>query len=207
MRKLFIALSLAAIIAAISIFILYFTNTASERPSDGHSVSESQTGREEPDINTTPVSKKGEDASLFVIVAFPPAFLGMIYLALGVILPMFIYRGDSEKLKEKTEIVMSSGTCLASIKTSGRISWVNFNGPFLDFSIYPGGLWIKPVMMAPIGILKEEITGVRRKSGVFVPFIFVDHKSPEAASPIVIYTRNQKIVETLEDMTGMEMGR
>jgi hypothetical protein len=82
------------------------------------------------------------------------------------------------------EEVCASGNMLAATTCGGRVGWLNAHGPLIRAEVYPGGLVIKVLLLAPFAILKHEIAAVEAKSVVLGTIIEIRHLSAQAVTPI-----------------------
>lgn len=122
-----------------------------------------------------------------LLLTIPLTMVSTGYLMLGVIFPRFMYRGSRQALDATERAVRDSGPPLATTYCGGRIGPVQYRGPLLRATVFPGGVVLKPFLQPPCALAAAEITGVR-DSPVRWPIgqIAIVHTSAQVARPIYL---------------------
>jgi hypothetical protein len=123
-----------------------------------------------------------------VFITHPLAMAGGAYLLLRFVFPsMMAGRTSEPATDDRVQRIRGSGKLLASAGTAGKVGLVNFSGPLLEVSVYPGGVVIKPVFMKPHAILASEIRGVTAKRSILGRRVEIAHTGVDSTSPFVIF--------------------
>jgi hypothetical protein len=117
-------------------------------------------------------------------ITHPLAMAAMAYLLFRHIFPAFLYRAPAAAVARAVQEVRASGSLLAATRCGGSVGWLNARGPLIRAEVYPGGLVIKMIMLAPFAILKHEIAAIEAKKVFLGTIIEIRHLSAQAASPI-----------------------
>lgn len=120
--------------------------------------------------------------NLRVLVTHPLGLLAMGYLVIGVILPYSVGRRSPEG-PERLRKLVASGPVLASDRCRARIGMANLS---VRLAVHPGGLIIHPMWMGERAIPSMEISAVRKREGLFVSGIEIEHRGMDVASPILL---------------------
>jgi hypothetical protein len=138
-----------------------------------------------------------------VFVTHPLALVGMGYLLLRVVFPLFITSGGAREARPRVELVKASGEMIAGAQCGGRVG--DLSASSFDILVYPAGLIVRPMFMAPLAILVSEVRAVVPGTRVlFRRGIKIDHDSPVVATPVVVFlARNHPVIAAIEHITGL----
>jgi hypothetical protein len=141
--------------------------------------------------------------SVSVFVTHPLALAGMGYLVLRVLFPMFITSGGVREARPRVELVKASGEMIAGAQCGGRVG--DLSASSFDVLVYPAGLIVKPMLMAPMAILASEIRSIVPGTRLLIRTgTKVDHDSPVVAAPLVLLlARNHPVIAAIEHITGL----
>jgi hypothetical protein len=158
--------------------------------------------------STTEVDRATWEWSRFhamsLFVTHPLALVGGAYLLLRVVFPLFITSGGAREARPRVELVKASGQMIAGAQCGGRLG--DLSSSSFDVLIYPAGLIVKPMLMAPVAILTSEVRAIVPGTRVlFRKGVRVDHDSPVVATPLVVFlARSHPVIAALERITGLE---
>ncbi len=123
------------------------------------------------------------------------------------IFPCLVYGSLSEPpLHRKSR---EKGPLQVQVMVTGRTGGVNWGGRILQLRVYSEAIWLKPPWMRPFVIFWDEIDKIWEERGevslgpiVAFRCIRIDHRSPEAVSPLRIYPTPQdtKLDEALKKL-------
>jgi hypothetical protein len=141
--------------------------------------------------------------ALSLFVTHPLAMVGMGYLLLRVVFPLFITSGGAREARPRVEMVKASGEMIAGAQCGGRLG--DLSASSFDVLVYPAGVIVKPMLMAPLAILVSEVRAVIPGTRVlFRRGIKIDHDSPVVATPLVVFlARNHPVIAAIERITGL----
>jgi hypothetical protein len=138
-----------------------------------------------------------------VFVTHPLALVGMGYLLLRVLFPLFITSGGAREARPRVELVKASGEMIAGAQCGGRVG--DLSASSFDILVYPAGLIVKPMLMAPMAILASEVRSIVPGTRLLIRTgTKVDHDSPVVASPVLLLlARNHPVIAAIERITGL----
>ena len=85
---------------------------------------------------------------------------------------------------------------------------MNYSGPLIRFTVYPGGIVMKPIFLAPLAVPASEITAVRLKREWWAKGVEIAHTSSHVASPIFLHCpEDHPFVTALRTIAPMGAGR
>ena len=141
--------------------------------------------------------------AMSVFVTHPLALVAMGYLLLRVVFPIFITSGGAPVARPRVESVKASGQLIAGAQCGGRVG--DLSATSIDVLVYPAGLIVKPMFMAPMAILASEVRRIVPGARLlFRTGIRVDHDSPVVATPLMVFLApDHPVVAALERITGI----
>ncbi len=141
--------------------------------------------------------------AISLLVSHPLALVGGAYLLLRVVFPLFITSGGAREARPRVELVKSSGHMIAGAQCGARLG--DLSGSSFDVLVYPAGLIVKPMLMAPMAILTSEVRAIVPGTRVlFRTGIKVDHDSPVVATPLVMFlAQTHPVIAAIESITGL----
>lgn len=140
-----------------------------------------------------------------VLVTHPLAMISMGYLLFRFVFPALMGRRRAKEIADRAQLVQGSGAELASARCGGQIGMVRSSKGLLRVSVYPGGIVIRPVFMAPVTILKSEIRSIEvKKQFLSGTHIQINHRARDTLSPLVLSEPPDSVVaRAIETVTGM----
>lgn len=151
------------------------------------------------------VAGRGEIGVPFLI-SHMLAMVSFAYLLFAQIFPRLIFRASTEQLAQTARLVRASGEPLATMRTGGRIGWIEFRGPLLRATVYPAGIVIEPLLLATFGVPDYEIidigfTGGWRSLGG--KRLEIHHRARHVAKPILLWcAENHPLVTALRTIAS-----
>lgn len=112
----------------------------------------------------------------------PLALLSMGFLVMGLVIPSLVGRPSADA-PDRLRKVATSGPLLAFARCRARIGISNMP---VRVAVHPGGIVVHPMWMRERGIPSTEISAVRRREGMFVSGIEVEHRGVDVGSPILL---------------------
>jgi hypothetical protein len=126
-----------------------------------------------------------------VVFAFParsfafaaaPIVLFLVFLWwTGVVRSPLPKDGENDRVR----YIEESGPLMAEGRPGGTIGWVRFTAGLLSVEVYPGGIIAHG--FRDHTILATEIDGVYEEEGFFSSKTRVEHRSPDARSPLSVF--------------------
>jgi len=136
-----------------------------------------------------------------LLFTHPLAIAGIGYLLFRHISPRFLYRAPREQRIATVQAIEHSGPPLTTIACGGTIGSVNFSGPLLRATVFPGGLRIKPIFLAAFAVAGSEITAIAFKREWGLSSVEIVHVSAEVASPIQLQcAKNDPFIAALQSI-------
>jgi hypothetical protein len=123
---------------------------------------------------------RGHAIRMFVMQ--PLALLAMGFLVLGVIVPSTVGRPSSEA-RERVHKLVTSGPLLGSARCRARIGRAKLP---VRVAVHPAGIVVHPMWMQERAIASAEISAVRKREGLFVAGLEIEHRGVDLASPILL---------------------
>ena len=117
-------------------------------------------------------------------ISHPLAMVAMAYLLFQHIFPATIYRAGPQARTLATQTLEATGTPLAQTTCGGSIGRLQFRGPLLRVTIYPGGILLKPLFLPAAAVLNHEITAIHPQKMWFREVVEITHRAQSLASPI-----------------------
>jgi hypothetical protein len=124
-------------------------------------------------------------ASLFL--THPLALAAAAYLVFTVGFPS-LTGASAGKMRERVERIRTSGVPRASARTGGRFGDALITKPLVNVAVHPGGVVIKVIGAAPIGLETANLTAiVSDHSKLSGDTIRIHHHEPDAPADIRLY--------------------
>ena len=208
-RSILAILSVAAIVIAAVNFISFIVETQRlggdalngyER--EGHFYISSHGDTKEVDERTW---RYNRIHAISVFLTHPLGMLAMGYLLVQYMFPAFIFRGTREARAESERAVRSSGAPWATFRCGGRVGSLNVGGSLLRVVVYPGGLWIKPILMPPFAIAASELVEVKLAKKWLAHGIEVGHSSLCVANPVFLApVKDPPVLAAFQRLAGVK---
>jgi hypothetical protein len=119
-----------------------------------------------------------------IALSHPLAMVAMAYLLFQVIFPRMLYPSTIQSTVEVTQRLRLTGSEIATGVCGGRIGSLRFRGPLIRVRVFPGGIFIKPILLPATPILREEITTLQEKRRFLSSCIEIVHTSKCIITPI-----------------------
>jgi hypothetical protein len=120
------------------------------------------------------------------LVTGPLSLIAIAYLLLVWIFPLVIGR-ERPDTAQRVERVRASGPPTASMSCSAQLGKLRMRGPLLNVTVHPGGIILKPIFMAPRGMLVSEIEALEIHRQLWMRYVSIRHTAPDVASKVVLY--------------------
>ena len=123
-----------------------------------------------------------------MFITFPLGMASGAFLLFRHVFPAFaISNAPALDVASLVSSVRKSGPCLASDKPGGILGDVRMSRGLLAVDVYPAGIVLRPVLMAPQAVLASEIDSVHPGRRFMVRVLEIDHSGRGARSPIFLY--------------------
>lgn len=118
------------------------------------------------------------------VVMWLLALSSMLYLIIGQLLPLMIFRGHDGRRRaaEAARAVSSSGAPVAWLSVAPMLT----RGPLATATLYPTGICMNEPFLAPYAVLLQDITDIEQKVRGRIREIRIIHASPDVQSPLVL---------------------
>jgi hypothetical protein len=139
-----------------------------------------------------------------VLITHPLLLAGMFYLLIRHVFPaMMVGRSPQTANVDRAAQIRSSGPLISSARTAGQIGEVQFSGPLLTVSVYPGGVVVKPAFMDEHAIRASDIRAVETKRRVFGQRVEISHAGADARSPFIIFgSADSPLIHSIEKVAS-----
>jgi hypothetical protein len=117
-----------------------------------------------------------------MLVLQPLAVVAFGFLILGFVVPSLVGRPTPEA-PDRVRNVIASGPVLATARCRARIGIAKVP---VRLAVHPGGIIVRPMWLGDRAIVSGEITAVRRRAGIFVAGVEIEHRGVDLVSPIVL---------------------
>jgi hypothetical protein len=145
-------------------------------------------------------------ASLFV--THPLAMAAGAFLLFTVVFPSMTRNGDATVTALRVQRIRASGSATASQRTGGKVGELRATKPLVTVNVHPGGVVIKVIGLAPVGIEAANLTSVvssRSKFGTATVRIL--HREIGAPPDILLYLDASSPVTTaIRGLMPLETG-
>lgn len=117
-----------------------------------------------------------------MLVMQPLAVVAIGFLILGFVVPSLVGRPTPEA-PDRVRNVVGSGPALATTRCRARIGIANVP---VRLAVHPGGIVVHPMWLSDRAIASGEITAIRRREGMLVAGVEIEHRAVDLASPILL---------------------
>jgi hypothetical protein len=129
-----------------------------------------------------------------LIVTHPLAMAAMAFLVFTVGFPSMIGAKDAAGTARRVERIRASGSAQASERTGGRIGELRATKPLVNVDVHPGGVVIKLIGAAPIGLEAANITDVVAERSFGTATVRIVHREADAPTDIRLYLKESSPV-------------
>lgn len=116
-----------------------------------------------------------------MFVMQPIALVAMGFLVFGFLVPSLVGRASTEA-PERVRKLVASGPLLGSARCRARIGSANLP---VRVAVHPGGIVVRPMWLSERAIASGEISAIRRREGMLVAGVEIEHRGVDLASPIL----------------------
>jgi hypothetical protein len=131
-------------------------------------------------------------ASLFL--THPLALAAMAFLVFTVALPSMIGTKDAAGTAQRVDRIRASGSVQASERTGGRIGEVRATKPLVRVDVHAGGVIIKLIGAAPIGLEAANVTDVVAGRSLGTATVRIVHREVDTPADIRLYLKESSLV-------------
>ena len=131
-------------------------------------------------------------ASLFI--THPLALAAIAYLLLTQAFPVMTGTNDGAGAAQRVSRIRASGPVTASARTGAKIGELRATSPLVNVDVRPGGVVIKLIGMAPIGVEAAMITGIVTGRSFGAATIRVVHGEPGTPADIRLFLKESSPV-------------
>jgi hypothetical protein len=117
-----------------------------------------------------------------MFVMQPIGLVAIGFLVFGFLVPSLVGRASPEA-PERVRKLVASGPLLGSARCRARIGSANLP---VRVAVHPGGIVVRPMWLSERAIASGEISAVRRRDGMLVSGVEIEHGGVDLASPILL---------------------
>jgi hypothetical protein len=129
--------------------------------------------------------RRNRSLAITMLCLFPFGMAGMAYVNFAVVIPRLVFRGTPVDERERRAAqIAGSGPAIATSNAGGGFGWFGITKGMMSTDVHPRGLVLRLRFMGRVAVEASEITAVREETRFRQRFVVVEHRSPQAKSPI-----------------------
>lgn len=125
-----------------------------------------------------------------LVITHPLGMLALGYLLFKYQFPRLLSNKKREDLDTEIDAITRSGQQSLAFRCGGRIGKLNMTQPLMAIALYPGGIVMKPLFMAGVGIPSHKIEQIARRKRFLTRSIEIHHRSDSVTTPVCLYCGN-----------------